>query len=212
MKTKIAALASFTALMALLVAGCTPPATVKSIAGVSIPTLDTNKLTGVWMNGGKDKGVIATRIKEGTNGLVEVASLNASPAEISLQRFPVVLRDSPAGLIWNLDPKALVDESGKPTGKDSEKESAGYLFGRVIVESDHLLIYLPDNDSIKSLAKRGLLKVSFEKDDKGEDKGSPIIEALGKTEFDNLQTNGVNPYVLFQTDPGFVFVRISKTE
>lgn len=208
MKTRFAAISFIAALLAL--AGCTNPPTVKSIAGISIPQLDTNQFTGVWITGGNNKGVIATRIKDGVAGIVEAASLEAGKDEISLKKFIVNLRESPAGLLWSVDEKTMDEDAGKDKGE--AKTSEEYLFGRLVIENDHLLIYLPDTGAIQELAERNLLKLGYAKNDKGEDAGAPILESLGKEQFDMLETNGVSPYLLFKPEPEFVFVRLSTKD
>lgn len=192
-----------TACVALIAAGCKEPPKSKTIVGASVPALDTNQFTGTWHNA-NDKSVIATRIKNAGSGVIELASLRVSREEIKLVNLDVTLRQSPVGLLWSASEKSFADND-----KDGEELPGHYYFGRLVIGSQSLVVYLPDGDEIETLAKRGHLKVTYARNEKGEDVAPPILDGLGKEQFDNLLTNGVNPLVLFNSDPAAVFTRLN---
>ncbi|HMP83997.1 MAG TPA: hypothetical protein PKA41_14960, partial [Verrucomicrobiota bacterium] len=141
-------------------------------------------------------------------GVVEVAMLNADKDEIKLAKFDVSIRHSPeVGLLWSANEKSFADDD-----QEREKLPGNYFFGRLVITGEHFVVHLADEDEIEKLVERGVLKASYAKNDKGEDTGPPILEALGKEQFDAMSTNGVNPVLLFKPDPDFVFARLNAED
>ena len=207
MKKKFLRFALLTTVLSLFATGCEEPPKSKVIAGVSIPTLHTNRLNGTWVGSDGERRVLATRIKNPQEGVVEAGALNASDKEISLGRFDVALRDSPAGLLWSANERAFEENK-----KEKEEAPGNFYFGRLVITDDHMLIFLPDRSEISDLVERGILKATYEKNDKGEEVGFPVLETLDQEQFDRLATNNVNPLLLFASEPEFVFVRLNKKD
>ncbi len=143
----------------LFFAGCT---SVKSrkLVGDQPVTLDPKVWNGAWTD--DDEALLFLRVKDATNGVLEVAEPNISETEITLEKFDVHIRKT--GDWWWASFK--------------EKDDDAYTFVRVSEPDQHLLAWSPDPAAFVARIKAGQLKGELLKDKEGKESGSVILDEL----------------------------------
>lgn len=147
------------ALGTMLLAGCTS-VTSRQIVGDQPVTLDPKVWNGAWTDG--DEALLFLRVKDATNGVLEVAGPHISETEITLEKFDVHVRKT--GDWWWASFK--------------EKSDDAYTFVRVSEPDKHLLAWSPDPAAFVTRVKAGLLKGELLKDAEGKESGSVILDEL----------------------------------
>lgn len=143
----------------LFLAGCTS-VTSRQIVGDQPVTLDPKVWNGAWTD--DDEAVLFLRVKDATNGVLEVAVPELTDTEITLEKFDVHIRKT--GDWWWASFK--------------EKDEDAYTFQRVSEPDQHLLAWSPDPATFVERVKAGQLKGELLKDKEGKESGSVILDEL----------------------------------
>ena len=142
-----------------LIAGCTSVRSRKLVGDQPV-TLDPKVWNGAWSDG--DEALLFLRVKDATNGVLEVAVPEMTDTEITLEKFDIHIRKT--GDWWWASFK--------------EKDDDAYTFLRVSEPDKHLLAWSPDPVTFVERVKAGLLKGELLKDKEGKESGSVILEEL----------------------------------
>jgi len=148
-------------LASLLATGCTS-VTSRKLVGDQPVTLDPKVWNGVWTNDEDHNGVILFRVKDATNGVLEVGMSELTETEMKLEKFDVHVRQ--AGAWWWANFKA--------------ENETNFAFVRVSKPGVHLLVWGPDPAAFVKRVKAGGLKGELLKDSEGKETGSVIIDEL----------------------------------
>jgi len=149
----------FVVLGILLIAGCTSVTSRKLVGDQPVP-LDPKVWNGAWTD--DDETVLFLRVKDATNGVLEIAVPEMTDTEITLEKLDVHIRKT--GDWWWASFKEKADDA--------------YTFVRVSEPDHHLLAWSPDPAAFVSRIKAGLLKGELLKDAEGKESGSVILDEL----------------------------------
>jgi hypothetical protein len=150
---------SFALLAAFLFTGCTSVTSRKPVGDQPV-TLDPKVWNGVWTD--DDEAVLLMRVKDATNGIVEVAVPEIGDDGISLETMDVQVRQT--------------DDWWWASFKD--RPESAFTFLRVSQPDRHLLVWSPRPAAFAKRVKEGALEGTLLKDDQGKESGSVVLEEL----------------------------------
>ena len=183
------------AMVAMLVAGGCSRASVKTPVAGTIPDLDEDALKVINGRWGGDGYLMATRVKDAHNAIVEVVLIPEGD-EIRVVRFDAVVRETPAGLV------ASYKEEGIPD----------YSFVRFVPGANWITIFPAEVDTIRSAVRAGTLKGAAVRDKDGKDTDDVLLDGLGPEEFARGEKVGLPPGAFFHRDPAVILTRVSKLD
>lgn len=183
-----------------------------------------------WQSG--DGQILKTEIKDASKGIVQltvIKEIASNPQPDAQDDMKKLLAPPASGATGLLDAAPGAQNAAAPAqGDDGPKsfkvivcslgpdaiasmlpdaDSPYYGFGRVHIDRNHLLVYLPDPDMFSDLIKRKKIAGTLEKDKDGKLTGSSFLEGLTWKDCQRLQKDGFNPRLLFQKDPALVLIR-----
>lgn len=183
-----------------------------------------------WQSG--DGQILRTEIKDANRGLVQLTVIKEStsnPQPETSDGMKKLLAPPAPGTTGLLDAAPGAQNAATPVQDDDgpksleliirslgpetiastlpKADSPCYGFGRVDIDRNHLLVYLPEPEVFSNLIKRKKIAGTLEKDKDGKLTGSSILEGLTWKDCQRLQKDGFNPRLLFQKDPALVLIR-----
>lgn len=147
------------ALGALILCGCVS-VTSRQPVGETPVALDARLWNGAWSD--DDEVVVHFRVKDATNGVLEVGVVELSDSGMKFNQFAVQVRKT-GDWLW---------ASFKDQGETE------YTFVRISEPDRHLLVWGPDPAAFVKRVRAGTVKGELKRDEQGKETGSVIIDEL----------------------------------
>lgn len=178
---------------------------VKEPFGTKPARLDPDVWNGVWrMDGGDPGRITVSKDRPGEFAFGEVSDSKAEAKEES-EELTVAVREVDGDLFFT-----VIDDG---TPKEDHKVEEGFVWGRIAVNDNTALVWLPDSEAFEALLKDGTIpgKDTRKKDAKtGMTSGGISLDKLEEKHLELIAkgTRGV----LFAWDKPMVFVRVPWRE